>query len=193
VIHPQRFTHFDEYRGIIGQFINKEVDLLLEGHGLPPIMVRKDPANGQGMKAGKQGAPTRGCKPKPLKIPSPQLQLRSAIAQVGGKKELTGRTDIEIEVSNPCARLIANAIVYYHAAILSRLLAKYEASGNAKALALIKQGLIILAVGAAAGQLQPALAAIGHQRFIDEGAIDCPRPARAAVPATSPALAQGSE
>jgi hypothetical protein len=27
-------------------------------------------------------------------------QLRSAIAQVGGKKELTGRTDIEIEISN---------------------------------------------------------------------------------------------
>lgn len=66
-------------------------------------------------------------------------QLRSAIAQVGGKKELTGRTDIEIEISNQCARLIANAIIYYNSAILSRLLAKYEASGNAKALALIKQ------------------------------------------------------
>jgi hypothetical protein len=36
-------------------------------------------------------------------------QLRSTIAQVGGKKELTGRTDIEIEISNQCARLIANA------------------------------------------------------------------------------------
>jgi hypothetical protein len=40
-------------------------------------------------------------------------QLRSTIAQVGGKKELTGRTDIEIEISNQCARLIANAIIYY--------------------------------------------------------------------------------
>ena len=59
-------------------------------------------------------------------------QLRSAIAQVGGKKELTGRTDIEIEISNQCARLIANAIIYYNSAILSRLLTKYEASGNAK-------------------------------------------------------------
>jgi len=65
-------------------------------------------------------------------------QLRAAIAQIGGKKELTGRTDIEIEISNQCARLIANAIIYYNSAILSRLLAKYEASGNAKALALIK-------------------------------------------------------
>jgi TnpA family transposase len=66
-------------------------------------------------------------------------QLRSTIAQVGGKKELTGRTDIEIEISNQCARLIANTIIYYNSAILSRLLAKFEASGSAKALALIKK------------------------------------------------------
>ena len=66
-------------------------------------------------------------------------QLRSTIAQVGGKKELTGRTDIEIDISNQCARLIANAIVYYNSAILSRLLTKYEKDGNAKALALIPQ------------------------------------------------------
>ena len=66
-------------------------------------------------------------------------QLRSAIAQVGGKKELTGRTDIEIEISNQCARLIANVIIYYNSAILSRLLARYEASGNTKALSLITQ------------------------------------------------------
>ena len=44
-------------------------------------------------------------------------QLRSTIAQVGGKKELTGRTDIEIEISNQCARLIANAMIYYNSAI----------------------------------------------------------------------------
>jgi hypothetical protein len=30
-------------------------------------------------------------------------QLRSAIAQVGGKKELSGQTDIEFEISNQCA------------------------------------------------------------------------------------------
>jgi hypothetical protein len=64
-------------------------------------------------------------------------QLRSAIAQVGGKKELTARTDIEIEISNQCARLIANVVIYYNSAILSRLLAKYEASGNTKALSMI--------------------------------------------------------
>ncbi len=66
-------------------------------------------------------------------------QLRSAIAQVGGKKELAGRTDIELEISNQCGRLIANAIIYYNSAILSRLLTRYEASGNTntKARALI--------------------------------------------------------
>ena len=66
-------------------------------------------------------------------------QLRSAIAQVGGKKELIGRTDIEIEISNQCARLIANAIIYYNSAILSRLLAKCEEDGNAKVLELLPQ------------------------------------------------------
>jgi TnpA family transposase len=66
-------------------------------------------------------------------------QLRSTIAQVGGKKELTGRTDIETEISNQCARLIANAVIFYNSAILSRLLTKYEAASNTKALALITQ------------------------------------------------------
>ena len=66
-------------------------------------------------------------------------QLRAAIAQVGGKKELTGRTDIEIEISNQCARLIANAIIYYNSAILSRLLAKYGTSPSPKVLARIKK------------------------------------------------------
>uniref|UniRef100_UPI001F01227C Tn3 family transposase n=1 Tax=Xenorhabdus sp. Sc-CR9 TaxID=2584468 RepID=UPI001F01227C len=66
-------------------------------------------------------------------------QLRSSIAQVGGKKELTGRTDIETEISNQCGRLIANAIIYYNSAILSRLLNKSEVSGNIKILALITQ------------------------------------------------------
>ncbi len=66
-------------------------------------------------------------------------QLRSVIAQIGGKKELTGRTDIEIEISNQCARLIANAIIYYNSAILSRLLIRYEKSQNAKALDVIQK------------------------------------------------------
>jgi TnpA family transposase len=66
-------------------------------------------------------------------------QLRSAIAQVGGKKELVGKTDIEVEISNQCARLIANAIIYYNSAILSRLLDKYGGSPNLEILALLKK------------------------------------------------------
>lgn len=66
-------------------------------------------------------------------------QMRSAIAQVGGKKELTGRTDIEVEISNQCARLVANAIIYYNSAILSRLLAKYGANPSHRVLSLIKK------------------------------------------------------
>ncbi|CAJ0715107.1 Tn3 family transposase ISPsy42 [Ralstonia edaphis] len=63
-------------------------------------------------------------------------QLRAAIAQVGGKKELTGRTDLEIEISNQCGRLVGNAIVFYNSAILSRLLAKADGTGNKSARAL---------------------------------------------------------
>jgi TnpA family transposase len=66
-------------------------------------------------------------------------QLRSAIAQVGGKKELTGRTDLDIEISNQCGRLVANTILYYNSAILSRLLEKYEAGSNPKVLASLKK------------------------------------------------------
>lgn len=58
---------------------------------------------------------------------------------VAGKKELTGRTDIEIEISNQCGRLVANVIIYYNSAILSRLLVKYEASSNPRILKLIKK------------------------------------------------------
>src|SRR6202163_2059183 len=65
-------------------------------------------------------------------------QLRSAIAQVGGKKELTSKTDIEVEISNQCVRLIANAIIYYNSAILSRLLTRDSPSPNSKDLAMTK-------------------------------------------------------
>ncbi|SFN70838.1 Tn3 transposase DDE domain-containing protein [Izhakiella capsodis] len=62
------------------------------------------------------------------------------MAKVGGKKELTGKNDIETDISNHCGRLIFNAIVYYNSAILSRLLERLEAEDNTKgieALALI--------------------------------------------------------
>ncbi len=61
-------------------------------------------------------------------------QLRAAISQVNGKKQLSGRTDIEVEIANECGRLIANAIIYYNSALLSRLLEKYQQSNNQEAI-----------------------------------------------------------
>ena len=52
-------------------------------------------------------------------------QLRSAISKVGGKKELYGATDIDVEISNQCGRLVANGIIYYNSAIFSGVLTKY--------------------------------------------------------------------
>lgn len=57
-------------------------------------------------------------------------QLRVAVAKLGGKKELTGKNDIEKDISNQCGRLICNAIFYYNLAIPSRLLERLEAEGN---------------------------------------------------------------
>jgi TnpA family transposase len=66
-------------------------------------------------------------------------QLRAAIATAYGKKQLSGRGDREIEISNQCGRFIANAIIHYNSAILSKLRQKYEAEGNQKGLAMLKK------------------------------------------------------
>jgi len=50
--------------------------------------------------------------------------LRAAIARAGGRKALLGRTDLEVEISNQCGRLIASAVIYYNSAIQSRLYEK---------------------------------------------------------------------
>jgi len=66
-------------------------------------------------------------------------QLRAVIATTYGKKQLIGRNDRELEISNQCGRLMANAIIHYNSAILSKLKTKYEAEGNLKALAILKK------------------------------------------------------
>lgn len=63
--------------------------------------------------------------------------LRAAIAKAGGRKALVGRTDLEIEISNQCGRLIAGAIIYYNASIHSCFLDTY--SGNHKKLKILKK------------------------------------------------------
>ena len=49
-------------------------------------------------------------------------QLRSTIASVNGRKELLGRTDIAVEISNQCGRLIATGLICYNAILASYLL-----------------------------------------------------------------------
>jgi len=86
-------------------------------------------------------------------------QLRSTIAQVNGKKELTGRTDLEVDISNQCGRLIANVVIAYNSMLLSGLLGRYLAAGNEKALDLLRR------ISPAAWQ---HLHFLGHYAFRDK-------------------------
>ena len=58
---------------------------------------------------------------------------------MGGGKELAGRTDVAIEVSNQCGRLIANALVYYNSVILSRVLERCLQKDDSKAIEKLKR------------------------------------------------------
>ena len=67
-------------------------------------------------------------------------QLRAAVSKVGGKKQLYGKTDIDVEISNQCGRLIAHAIIYYNSIILSKVLEKYEAlPSNKRSLTMLQK------------------------------------------------------
>ncbi|MCP9270254.1 Tn3 family transposase [Xenorhabdus sp. XENO-1] len=89
-------------------------------------------------------------------------QLRSAIAQVGGKKELTGQNDIEIEISNQCGRLLASVIIYYNPALLSRLMQKSgDSLGDIE-----KAGRLISKISPVAWQ---HILLNGHYTFNSEG------------------------
>ena len=66
------------------------------------------------------------------------MQL-SAVALRAGDSKRGRLRKRKIKHANQCARLIANAVIFYNSAILSRLLMKYEVSGNAKAHALLTQ------------------------------------------------------
>ncbi len=65
--------------------------------------------------------------------------MRSVIAQVSGRKELIGRTDLDVAISNQCGRLVANVMIAYNSVLLSGLLKRYQAEGNQKALDLLKR------------------------------------------------------
>jgi TnpA family transposase len=64
--------------------------------------------------------------------------LRRTIALVNGNK-FRGKNESEIELWNECARLIANAIVYFNSMVLSHLLIHYEETGDEEKTTIIKQ------------------------------------------------------
>jgi len=66
-------------------------------------------------------------------------QLRSVLAQISGKKELLGKTDLDVEISNQCGRLVANVVIAYNSIILSTLLNRYLGTGNQKALDMLRK------------------------------------------------------
>lgn len=66
-------------------------------------------------------------------------QLRAAITQVAGKKELIGSTDLDVAISNQCGRLLANVVIAYNSMLLSALLERYLATGNQRALDRLRQ------------------------------------------------------
>lgn len=59
-------------------------------------------------------------------------QLRLFISQVSGKKQLIGKTDLDVAFSNQCGLLIANVVIAYNSIMLSLLLDKYKAAENEK-------------------------------------------------------------
>ena len=66
-------------------------------------------------------------------------QLRAAIAQVGGKKQLIGATDLDVAIANQCGRLTASVIIAYNSILLSALLERYRAAGDQKAITLLRK------------------------------------------------------
>jgi TnpA family transposase len=62
-------------------------------------------------------------------------QLRSAISQVSGQKSLVGSTDLDVELSNQCGRLVALVIIAYNSILLSAVLDRHQAAGDEAAIA----------------------------------------------------------
>ncbi|WP_408288743.1 Tn3 family transposase, partial [Paraburkholderia aspalathi] len=53
-------------------------------------------------------------------------QLRSVIAQIGGKKHLIGKTDLDVAISNECGRLLANIVIAFNSILLSAVFERYQ-------------------------------------------------------------------
>jgi TnpA family transposase len=66
-------------------------------------------------------------------------QLRAGIVQVGGKKQLIGAIDLDVAITNQCGRLSASVIIAYNSILLSALLERYRATGDQKAVMLLRK------------------------------------------------------
>jgi TnpA family transposase len=66
-------------------------------------------------------------------------QFRAAIAQVGGKKQLIGTTDLDVAITNQCGRPTANVVIAYNSILLSALLERYQTAGDHKAITLLRK------------------------------------------------------
>jgi TnpA family transposase len=65
-------------------------------------------------------------------------QLRRAISQVN-RDRFRGNSDEEIQLWNECARLVANAIIYFNSSVLSRLLDSFEHQYDLQKIEIAKQ------------------------------------------------------
>jgi TnpA family transposase len=66
-------------------------------------------------------------------------QLRAAIAQVGGKKQLIGATDLDVAIANQCGRLTANVVIAYNTILLSALLEQYRVADDKMAIMMLRK------------------------------------------------------
>jgi len=66
-------------------------------------------------------------------------QLRATVAKVNGRKELSGRTDLEVAISNQCGRLLANVVIAYNSILLSAMVNRFLAEGDEKALDMLRR------------------------------------------------------
>ena len=64
-------------------------------------------------------------------------RFRRAIAYVNSGK-FRVKTEAEQQIWNECSRLIANAVIYYNAAVLSRVFEQKQAVGDQEAMNIIK-------------------------------------------------------
>jgi TnpA family transposase len=66
-------------------------------------------------------------------------QLRSTIAQVAGRKQLIGSTELDIFLTNQCGRLLALVIIAYNSILLSAVLDRHRAAGDQAAIARLQK------------------------------------------------------